>query len=1155
MNKSLSPFARILILIISFGLIAGFIFVMVEVEKRIEVKIELGQWERKNKNLDFQKQSQVIITEVMSSNSLTILDGFGSSSDWIELHNPGDEVINLKDAGLSTNIDDPMMWVFPDFEIGSGEYRIVYASGVNEVDDSGNLHLNFKLNAAVGETLYFTSALGTLMSSIEIPPLESDISYGVDESGAWRFFNHPTPNEKNGLDGQGTQDFKVYIDSPLMITEYMTNNRSVLYDEDGDFVDWVEFYNDSDKPFSLAQLYFSDDKTDLRKWSFPNTVIEPNSYLVVFASGKDKVTENLHTNFRLSAFETLVISTQYREVLVELDILALPEGVSAGQNGDGLFGYFAVPTPGQENSKRFSTTMDITAERDPKSGIIINEFMSNNRYGILDAYGKSSDWIEIFNPTDTDVPLIGFSLSDDAAAPLKWLFPKSAVLSAGEYLVVFASGNDEVINGEYHTNFSLSANDDVILLSEPNGAVADSMVVEQLPGNVSKGRTTDGEIAYFSDPTPGRINDTHPINHLDSEANIILEDLYISEIAASKINLNRGGYRGLLEYIELFNDGSKEVNLSGYSISVGPDSEFFFENISIQGGQYLVLHAKGGIPAAGESIQIEDIRINGAGETLLLKDNTGKIIDRLETGYILGDYSFGRSADNKYKEVIFDTKTPGSKNSDKEFSSINAKPTFSAEGGMVSEESILVELNAEPGTIIKYTTNGIDPTTTSRTYSQPITVNQNTVIRAIAISDGKLPSAIASRTYIFDKTHDIPILCISSDNYGLFSYDYGIYAAGKGHTDSEFPYYSANYWWDAERPVSIEYYETDGKLALDFNAGIQIYGGFSRALPQKSLIIHMRDEYGLDELYYPFFEGSDVNLFKDLILRNGGQDTRTRMKDLYISKSAIEEGNQDGMRGQPVAVYINGEYWGLYNLRERINADYLSHHYHLDTDNINIIASNGVALHGNNEDWLQLKEFCINNDFTIQENYETLANWIDIENFTDYIILQTFFSNTDSGNIKFWRDESKTMKWRVLFYDVDVSLRDNSYHLEMIKRMFGLSGGFIGFSPHIQKALIQNPQYQQYFLQRYAYYLREVFTDEYLESGIDKIADTMKNEMVYQTQRWEGYGSYDQWLESVEIFKINAMGRGEIVAELLQNFLNVDDDEMMELIPWYQPGQ
>jgi hypothetical protein len=317
----------------------------------------------------------------------------------------------------------------------------------------------------------------------------------------------------------------------------------------------------------------------------------------------------------------------------------------------------------------------------------------------------------------------------------------------------------------------------------------------------------------------------------------------------------------------------------------------------------------------------------------------------------------------------------------------------------------------------------------------------------------------------------------------------------------------------------------------------------------------MRDEYGLDELYYPFFGGSEADLFQSFILRNGGQDTRTKMKDYFISKSAIEEGNQDAMRGQPVAVYLNGEYWGLYNLRERINEDYLSYHYNLEPENINLIAANGVALHGNNQDWLELKKFCLNNDFTLPENYEKLADWIDIENFTDYMIYQTFFANPDTGNIKFWRDEARTMKWRVFFYDLDLSLRERSYHEEMIKRMFGQSDEYIGFSAHIQQALLQNPHYREYFLQRYAYFLREVFKDQYLESGIDHIADTMKNEMVYQTQRWPVYGSYDQWLESVEKFKHMALGRSEIAAGLLQIFLHVDDDKMTELIPWYQPGR
>ncbi|MEL7590240.1 MAG: lamin tail domain-containing protein, partial [Anaerolineaceae bacterium] len=198
MEKPVSFLSKLLIVIVGFGVLAGSIYAMAFIEKSISARVEHKNQTAANKNASFQKQTRVVITEVMSSNSLTMLDGYGASSDWIEFYNSGDEPVNLKNAGLSTDLNEPMMWEFPDFEIGPQEYRLVFASGVNETDASGNLHLNFKLNAVMGETLYFTSALGTLLSTIEIPPMESDISYGVSEKGEWLFFNHPTPMQQNG---------------------------------------------------------------------------------------------------------------------------------------------------------------------------------------------------------------------------------------------------------------------------------------------------------------------------------------------------------------------------------------------------------------------------------------------------------------------------------------------------------------------------------------------------------------------------------------------------------------------------------------------------------------------------------------------------------------------------------------------------------------------------------------------------------------------------------------------------------------------------------------------------------------------------------------------------------------------------------------------
>ena len=1078
----------------------------------------------------------LVINEYVTSNYNTWRDNEWESPDWIEICNRGDESIWLGDIYISDDAEVPEKALLPDVTLKPGEYFMIFASG-HSSDDIDEFHVPFKLGHS---DLHISLTREQIPLDIqEVETLPTDISKGRLENGEWAYFSMPTPNNENNTPSSDTPNIApVWItEKDIIISEYMTNNAYTYRHADGKTYDWVELYNQSDKTVHIGDMYLSDDKGVQNKFNLPDYDMQPGEYLVINLTGSLEAPDEFCAPFNLGGSDTHIVLTAKSGYAIDmLNVFSLPEGISAGQNEAGDFGFYSLPTPGEKNSIHLSSTPNISPEKQPSSGLIISEFMPNNRYGIPDAYGKSSDWIEIHNPSSFDISIGGFGLSDDASDPLKWVFPEDALLPANGYLVIYASGNNTVFEGEYHTNFSLGESDEIIILSEPDAAIADSMIVEKLPGNVSKGIAENGEAAYFTVPTPGYANTTHPSNDLDLGEDIILTDLYISEVSASKIALNRKLNLNAVEYIELYNAGTETIDLTGYSISESNGGEFFFSNITLKPDKYLLLIAKGGSVSGVDCVTIENIRINSAGETLFLKDNEGKIIDCLKTGYLLGNYSCGRSRYDKYTQTFFNEKTPGVRNSNNEYVSICQEPVFSQVGGMVSGDSIFLELKADEGEIIKYTINGNDPAFDSYTYSKPIKIDENTVVRAIALSERKLPSSIASSTYILDGNHDIPIMCLSTSNYNLFSETYGIYASGNISPTSEFPYLDANYWRDEERPVSIEYYETDGKLALDFNAGIQIFGGFSRTLPQKSFVIHMRDEYGLDELYYPFFEDSDVNTYKDFLLRGGGQDTRTKLKDYYIAKCAIEDGGQDAMLGTPTAVYINGEYWGIYNIREKINADYISSHYGFEKENINLIAANGVALNGNANDWNELKTFCTSNDFSIDENYEKLCSWVDVENYTDYIIFQTFFSNTDSGNIKFWRDGTETIKWRVLFYDVDLTLRENSSDIDMISRMFG-QAEYIGFSTHIQEALIQNPEYQQYFLQRYEYYLNEVFTDEYFEEGIDEIAKEMETEMVNQTQRWTAYGSYEQWVEQVELFKDSAQARGEVIEEMLREFL------------------
>jgi hypothetical protein len=972
MDKPVSLFARVLIVIIGFGLIVGSVYAIGSIEKRMVAEAELKRLEIENQNLYFQRQSKIMITEVMSSNSLTILDGFGLSSDWIEFFNSGDEVINLKGAGLSANLDDPMKWVFPDFEIGPQEYKIVYASGLNGVDPSGNLHTDFKLSAQLGETLYFTSALGTLISEIEIPPLDSDISFGINEQGEWLYFNHPTPNNRNGMDGQRTSDFTVYIDSPLMITEYMTDNRTVLYDEDGDFVDWVEFYNASDEPFLLAQLYFTDDKTNLRKWAFPDIVIEPRSYWVIYASGKDKVTENVHTNFRLAEYETLVVSTQYREVLVELTIDPLLPDISRGFK-DGEWLYFSEPTPGAENS-----THGFMEELKPSSelwDVVINEVMARNESFLADANGNYYDWIEVKNNTDQDINLKGYSLSKGLTQETKFVF-SDYVLPAHGFAVFFADAGVDANGTGNYVPFSISASGETLYLCDAGCGAPQVFETGYLENNASSGLNENGERVFFETPTPGEANST----------------VYV----------------------------------------------------------------------------------------------------------------------NRYSAPV----------------------EFSLRGGEISSGQLLM-LTTEEGARIFFTLDGSLPSSSNTLYVNPIDLDTSKTVRAIAIADGQLPSIVTTQTYIVDVQHDLPIIALSTEPWRLFGSS-GIYT---------------NPYWDTEVPVHVEFYETDG-LALSFDAGIEIAGNFSQAMPQKSLVIRLRKRYGPEEINYPLFDGNEVTSFKHILLRTSGQDQNmTKIKDAFIHRAVRNVLDVDVMDSRPCVVYINGEYWGLYNIREKVNADYFASHYGVDPNKLDILVWNGTALAGSDEDYKALIDYVATHDMQNQEYYEYVTSQIDIDNFMDWLIIESYFGNTDLGNIEIWRDQNGG-KWRWVLYDMDWALFRGTYTWNNLsEQLFNPDGMGAArwIDTTLQVNLLRNDQFRREFIRRYALYTSTYFNPKRLLPIYDSMIAEIRSEMPRNVARWPH--NWGPWELHVGWVRQSIIEKPEIEKIHLQSFFGLCNEEMQELFP------
>ncbi len=307
--------------------------------------------------------TSVRINEVMTDNSTVAPGANGRYYDWIELFNASDSVFDLSGFYLSDNPDKLDKFLIEDLKIEPGEYVLVYMSRLTGKDENGILHTNFALSS-LGETIYLSDSMSNIMNMITVPAGGSNVSYGVlDNKLVW--MSTPTPGGPNSGSGSDDLDSLEYEVVSVRINEYMTRNKSIIYDCEGDYNDWIELYNNTEETVDLTGYTMTDNPENIDKWSFPEgTVIKPGEYLLVFCSGKDKIDESgyIHSGFRLGGEDTeiMIFSSQDRLAAKET-LVFIPENSSYGYVSDSdMKLYFSMPTPGREND---TLAVSYTAEQ------------------------------------------------------------------------------------------------------------------------------------------------------------------------------------------------------------------------------------------------------------------------------------------------------------------------------------------------------------------------------------------------------------------------------------------------------------------------------------------------------------------------------------------------------------------------------------------------------------------------------------------------------------------------------------------------------------------------------------------------------------------------------------------------------------------------
>ncbi len=342
--------------------------------------------------------------------------------------------------------------------------------------------------------------------------------------------------------------------------------------------------------------------------------------------------------------------------------------------------------------------------------------------------------------------------------------------------------------------------------------------------------------------------------------------------------------------------------------------------------------------------------------------------------------------------------------------------------------------------------------------------------------------------------------------------------------DTVEPYIGANFWKDWEKLANIEMYETDGSICFNQKVGINLFGGFSRMLPQKSLAIFARSRYGKNRIEYPIFPERDIKEYKSFIIRNSGGDfRRTHFRDAFMTQLAAPTGVAI-QAYRPAIIFLNGEYWGIQNLREKISEHYLKDNFDVDKKNVDILRHNGVARHGTSANYKRLLRFLRTKDMSQDETVNQLRVFMDIEDYIRYNIAETYSDNRDAGgNIRYWRERKDSAKWRWVLYDLDLGLGNNEpkgYMRNTVKKFTSANAEIWpdpAWSTFIIRSLLKNKKLETQYINTFADHLNTVYKEETALALIEEIKGNIAEEMQFHVKKWKT--SYENWEYHVEIVK------------------------------------
>jgi gliding motility-associated-like protein len=634
----------------------------------------------------------------------------------------------------------------------------------------------------------------------------------------------------------------------------------------------------------------------------------------------------------------------------------------------------------------------------------------------------------------------------------------------------------------------------------------------------------------------------------------------INEYSVSNSTLTAGitfadNTGGTPDWIELYNSGSGGVSLAGWNLTDNPNKPpkyTFSSSVSIPAGGFLRIWCSGKGAASDAAGHIHtNFKLTQCAEDWIIITNGNSIVDSLQLRKTQASHSRGRLPNGSSNWKIFTTPTPNASNTGMAYDNYAPSPILNPPAGFYSgPQSISIGVTPNTDLTIHYTTDGSEPSTASLNYTNsPISVGATSVVRAFAVSSNTsiLPGFMETNTYFINETID---------------QRYGVVSLSGGTALSDLLDGNQN-----EPNTHMEYFEKNQFITEGYGKSDK-HGNDSWAFDQRGIDIEVKDDYGYNNAFkHKFFDDwklgkSKRKEFQTFILKAGASDNfpgdntvECHMRDAFVQTYAFRKNLElDGRRSKQVITFINGNYWGVYELRERFDEDYMEYYYNQPKDSVDNLAYWGSLQIRNGSDtaWVNLYNYVMANPMTNTANYNYVESKLNFKSLIDYMSYNSYLVNSDfiNWNSAWWRGRAQSgdkKKWRYWMWDMDnvYDLGENFSGLPTTgmnadpcdyENLFENAGPNEGH-PDILSKLMTNPTFKSMYINRYADLLNTAYKCDSILEHFNYFRSILTPEMPRHIGKWGG--DIADWNKNMDTLQSKIQQRCSYIEEKIKDCYNV----------------